>query len=298
MELHNRVVRAEFWSDPRLQRLHRDKRLFFQGLFQLAEDSGCLEDDPFGFKINLFRSPADNDITEETLAEWRDEFIRLGMLAPYEANGRRYLFVVNFHKHQKPKNPSAPKNPLPDWVSFEPYNSNPYTGKFTISEEVLSEYLATTEKFFKPSAKINKGKISKEKGKEGEGNARARARDNPPPPPNEEELRLLELEQGIPNWPYQEARDLEHLRDLIRDFGVEIVRQSLLDLKPFYLDHPIGPKDSPRAKLRTFCRKRKQWAEEETRAGPGSRDSPAIRTEKGGQVHDSKPDPYASLYRR
>ena len=55
MRLHNRQIKASFWTDTGLiQHLTREQRMFYVGLWQLADDSGCLFDDPFAFKINYF----------------------------------------------------------------------------------------------------------------------------------------------------------------------------------------------------------------------------------------------------
>ena len=49
--LGNRIRKAGFYTDGELLRWHRDKRETYSGLGNLAEDSGCLEDDPFAWKI-------------------------------------------------------------------------------------------------------------------------------------------------------------------------------------------------------------------------------------------------------
>lgn len=122
MRLHNRQIKATFWSDPDLLQWPRDKRWFYEGLTQLADDSGCLEDSSFAFKLHLFPSPLDSDMTVELLTKWRDELVGQGKLVPYEVVGKRYLFMVNFHKHQtldKPTPPSKASIPLPPWVIWE-----------------------------------------------------------------------------------------------------------------------------------------------------------------------------------
>lgn len=135
MKLHNRQVKASFWNDSLLARnLSRDGRFFYQGTFQLADDSGCLEDDPYAYKMMIFPAPADEDITESVLAEFRDKLIELGKLIPYEVDGQKYLFLKNFHKHQTIKNPDAPTMPLPPWIKWETYPSNPRAGKYIVSD--------------------------------------------------------------------------------------------------------------------------------------------------------------------
>jgi hypothetical protein len=123
MRLHNRQLKAEFWNDPELLQWPREKRWFYMGLVQLADDSGCVENNAFAFKINLFPSPADADITIELIATWVDELIRAGKLVPYTVQGKEYLFIKNFHKHQslnKPTPPNKTSVPLPPWITWQP----------------------------------------------------------------------------------------------------------------------------------------------------------------------------------
>ena len=154
MRLHNRQIKATFWNDPDLLQWPRDKRWFYEGLIQLADDSGCLEDSPFAFKLNLFPSPLDSDITIEVLANWRDELIKQNKLVRYKANGKQYLYLINFHKHQTVKNASEPSVPLPPWIEWKPFESNKKAGKYLINYEVLSELLQSSYKvlnnFFQP----------------------------------------------------------------------------------------------------------------------------------------------------
>ena len=117
--LHNRLCKAEFYSDPDLLSLPRDVRLLYRDLWHIAEDSGCLEDSPFGWKIVLYPSPLDADVTVERLAEWRDALIDAGKVVAYEVDGKRYLHLVNFLRHQCLTNPKRCELPLPPWVTLE-----------------------------------------------------------------------------------------------------------------------------------------------------------------------------------
>jgi len=117
--LRNRIRKAEFFTDGELLRWPRDKRTTYSGLWALAEDSGCLEDDPFEWKLQLWASPLDSDITPDVLAQWRDELIEAGKLIPYECEGKRYLFIRTFHQHETPRNPQPADLPLPLWVKWD-----------------------------------------------------------------------------------------------------------------------------------------------------------------------------------
>lgn len=119
MRLHNRQIKATFWNDPDLLQWHRDKRLFYEGLSQLADDSACLENSPFAFKLNLFPSPLDADITVDVIAAWVQELVDEEKLIPYLADKKSYLYMKNFHKHQtldKPTPPNKASVPLPPWL--------------------------------------------------------------------------------------------------------------------------------------------------------------------------------------
>jgi hypothetical protein len=113
------MVKAEFWTDPELLRWPLAKRVFYQGLWAMAEDSGCLEDDPFGWKLQLFPSPMDSDVTLESLLAWRDQMVKSGKLLCYKADGKAYLYLRNFHQHEHPRNPQRPDLPMPKWLRCE-----------------------------------------------------------------------------------------------------------------------------------------------------------------------------------
>jgi len=114
--LHSRIRKADYFSDGELLRWNRDKRTTYSGLWALAEDSGCLEDDTFDWKMSLWPSPLDGDITIDLLDRWRQEFIDAGKLIPYEAEGKRYLYLRTFHQHEHPRNPQPNDLPVPPWI--------------------------------------------------------------------------------------------------------------------------------------------------------------------------------------
>jgi len=110
------MVKAEFWTDPELLRWPLAKRVFYQGLWAMAEDSGCLEDDPFSWKLQLFPSPLDADIGIDTLSKWRGELVKAGKLVAYKADGKPHLYIRTFHQHEHPRNPQRPMLPMPKWL--------------------------------------------------------------------------------------------------------------------------------------------------------------------------------------
>lgn len=134
MRLRNRITKADFWTDPDLLSMPRDKRWLYHSLWALAEDSACVEDSPFGWKVSAWPSPLDSDITVESIAEWRDELIAAGKLVPYEANGKRYVYIPTMAEHEQPRNPQRPSIPLPEWVKWMPHASDQRKGNYEHSE--------------------------------------------------------------------------------------------------------------------------------------------------------------------
>ena len=91
-----RNIKPGFFRNADLVELSFESRLLFIGLWTLADRSGRLEDKPKQIKMEIF--PADNIDCNALL----DDLASTGMLARYEVDGKRYLQVVNFAKHQNP----------------------------------------------------------------------------------------------------------------------------------------------------------------------------------------------------
>ena len=91
-----RNIKPGFFRNADLVELPMEARLLFIGLWTLADREGRLEDRPKQIKMEIF--PADNVDCDAML----DQLASTGMLARYEVDGKRYLQVVNFTKHQNP----------------------------------------------------------------------------------------------------------------------------------------------------------------------------------------------------
>lgn len=91
-----RNIKPGFFRNADLVDLPMETRLLFIGLWTLADREGRLEDRPKQIKMEIF--PADNvdcDVCLNSLSE-------IGMVIRYEVDGKRYLQVANFTKHQNP----------------------------------------------------------------------------------------------------------------------------------------------------------------------------------------------------
>lgn len=93
-----RSIKPEFFKNEELARLTPLARLLFAGLWCWADRAGRLEDRPARLKAEIL--PYDDCDCESMLSELAgtpDPFI-----ARYEVDGRRYIEVLNFLKHQFP----------------------------------------------------------------------------------------------------------------------------------------------------------------------------------------------------
>ena len=91
-----RNIKPGFFRNADLVELHFEARLLFIGLWTLADREGRLEDRPKQIKMEIF--PADSVDCDALL----EQLAATGMVARYEVDGKRYLQVVNFTKHQNP----------------------------------------------------------------------------------------------------------------------------------------------------------------------------------------------------
>lgn len=91
-----RNIKPGFFRNSDLVELDFETRLLFIGLWTLADREGRLEDRPKQIKMELF--PADNVDCDSML----NSLSLIGVIARYEVDGKRYIQVTNFLKHQNP----------------------------------------------------------------------------------------------------------------------------------------------------------------------------------------------------
>lgn len=104
-----RTVKIGFFRNENLTVFSFPHRLLFQGLWLLADKEGRLEDRPKRIHADIFPfDPVlDIDAMLDELADGDDPFIER-----YEVAGRRYIQVLQFHKHQRPHH-KEPESTLP-----------------------------------------------------------------------------------------------------------------------------------------------------------------------------------------
>lgn len=105
-----RNVKPDFFKDEDLARLPFEARLFFQGLWILADREGRLEYRPERLKIEIM--PFD-DIDAVALCDKLfnprlDHRPNKRFIEIYEVNGEQYIQVIGFSKHQRPHHQEPP----------------------------------------------------------------------------------------------------------------------------------------------------------------------------------------------
>jgi len=91
-----RNIKPGFFRNADLAELPVEARLLFIGLWTMADRAGRMEDRPKQIKMELM--PADSVDFDALLGQLES----IGMIQRYEVDGKRYLYVVNFAKHQNP----------------------------------------------------------------------------------------------------------------------------------------------------------------------------------------------------
>lgn len=91
-----RSIKPEFFQDEDIARLPIIDRLVFVGLWTQADKAGRLEDRPARLKVQII--PYEKADIEPSL----DRLVAGNFLVRYVVNGRKYLAVRTFTKHQRP----------------------------------------------------------------------------------------------------------------------------------------------------------------------------------------------------
>jgi len=103
----SRNIKPAFFKNEDLVELGFDVRLLFIGLWTLADREGRLEDRPVKIKMELF--PADSVDIDSGLAALHSK----GFIKRYQVEGKRYLQINAFAKHQNP-HPKEAASVIPD----------------------------------------------------------------------------------------------------------------------------------------------------------------------------------------
>ena len=108
-----RSIKPEFWRSDDIARLSWEDRLIFIGLWSYVDDNGVGRDEERLIVADLFA--LDNSFSEASLRVHAG-LARLhaaNLIERYEVDGRRFLHITTWAKHQKINRPSPGRYPLP-----------------------------------------------------------------------------------------------------------------------------------------------------------------------------------------
>lgn len=115
--MRKRMLNPDFFTDPDIvATLDAYGRLLYQGIWCVAEDSGCFELNPLLLKMKVL--PGDQDVTTDDIKEYLEILIDQKKIISYEVSDKRYGWLKNFNKHQSLNKPNPPGVPLPEWITF------------------------------------------------------------------------------------------------------------------------------------------------------------------------------------
>lgn len=97
-----RNIKPSFFRDAALVELPIETRLLFPGLWTLADREGRLEDKPKQIKMEIY--PADSFDVDVML----DQLAEAGLIIRYQVDGKAFIQVRNFSKHQNPHRDEKP----------------------------------------------------------------------------------------------------------------------------------------------------------------------------------------------
>jgi hypothetical protein len=99
-----RTVKPEFWVSEQIVECSTNARLLFIGLWNFCDDAGRHPASIRRIKMEVFPGDAFSD---EDVAGWVDELVASGLLCHYESQGKCYLAVTGWDRHQKIEHPTV-----------------------------------------------------------------------------------------------------------------------------------------------------------------------------------------------
>lgn len=131
------MIDPEFWLDEDITSIDFSYRLFYIGMWNFSDDYGVIEDSPKKLKAQIF--PYDDVDCGKIIFRLKG----LKKLVPFDAEGKKWLYIRKFLKYQRIDKPSNTRNP-------------------EAPQEVLAEDSPSTQELFDAEVSISKVKRSKE----------------------------------------------------------------------------------------------------------------------------------------
>lgn len=110
-----RSIKPEFWRSEDISALDVEDRLLFVGLWSYVDDNGVGVDRLATVAADLFASDIERDPTDTfaRVSRGLQNLSEAGLIERYEVDGKRFLHITNWEKHQRIDKPNKPRYPLP-----------------------------------------------------------------------------------------------------------------------------------------------------------------------------------------
>jgi hypothetical protein len=109
-----RSIKPEFYSSEDIAALDWPTRLLFIGLWSYVDDNGVGRDNEKLILADLFPLEDNPRDTLAIVSRGLQQLETQGMLARYTVDGKPFLYVNAWEKHQKIDRPNKPRYPRPD----------------------------------------------------------------------------------------------------------------------------------------------------------------------------------------
>lgn len=119
-----RSTKPEFWASEQIMNLSREARLLFIGLWNFCDDRGVHQASTKTLKAEVF--PAD-DLAADDVASLIAEMVKQGLVAEFEAKGKRYWHVTGWARHQRIDRPTYRHPAPPDTTTAQREIDEPST---------------------------------------------------------------------------------------------------------------------------------------------------------------------------
>lgn len=117
-----RSIKPEFWRSDDVSDLAVEDRLLYIGLWSYVDDNGVGLDRLASIAADLFSGDLERD-PQETFARVSRGLQHLetaGRITRYEADGKAYVHIGNWDKHQRVDRPNKSRYPLPTCGNMDP----------------------------------------------------------------------------------------------------------------------------------------------------------------------------------
>jgi hypothetical protein len=114
-----RSIKPEFWRSDDIASLNWEARLFFIGLWSYVDDNGVGIDRLASIAADLFSGDLERDPPETfaRVSRGLQELSEAGRISRYTVDGKAYLEITNWSKHQRIDKPNKPRFPRSDDIS-------------------------------------------------------------------------------------------------------------------------------------------------------------------------------------